>query len=178
LGLTVPSFSVTQAYIDFTKSKDLVKDVKAATKDGLGPHAVLLLAVSETPFQQAAGYVRSRGTIVAIGLPANAYLKAPVFDTVIRMITMKGSYVGNRKDGDEAIDFFARGLIKAPFKVVPLSDLPKVYELMGWLTLKCIKLPEVCRLTVKQNKARFPAATFSRYPSKCDGPVYEPINCL
>lgn len=31
----------------------------------------------------------------------------------------------------EAIDFFARGLIKAPFKLAPLKDLPKIFELMG-----------------------------------------------
>jgi alcohol dehydrogenase, propanol-preferring len=35
------------------------------------------------------------------------------------MIQIKGSYVGNRKDTAEAIDFFRRGLIKAPFKVCP-----------------------------------------------------------
>jgi propanol-preferring alcohol dehydrogenase len=35
------------------------------------------------------------------------------------MIQIKGSYVGNRKDTAEAIDFFRRGLIKAPFKVHP-----------------------------------------------------------
>jgi propanol-preferring alcohol dehydrogenase len=71
-------------YIDFTTTKNLVEDVKKATPDGFGPHAVLLLAVSEKPFQQASEYVRSRGTIVCVGLPANAYLKAPVFDTVTR----------------------------------------------------------------------------------------------
>jgi len=119
-----------EAFVDFAKSKDVVADVKKASPGGLGPHAVLLVAVSEKPFQQAAEYVRSRGTIVAIGLPGNAYLKAPVFSTVVRMITIKGSYVGNRQDGDEAIDFFARGLIKAPYKVVPLEELPHVFELM------------------------------------------------
>ena len=40
--------------------------------------------MQEKPFQQANEYVRSRGTIICIGLPAKAYLKAPVFDTVIR----------------------------------------------------------------------------------------------
>lgn len=119
-----------EAYIDFQKSRDLVKDVHAASSDGLGPHAVILLAVSEKPFQQAADYVRPRGTIVAIGLPASAFLKASVFSTVIKMINIRGSYVGNRQDGVEAIDFFRKGLIKAPFKVVPLSDLSQVYELM------------------------------------------------
>ena len=47
------------------------------------------------------------------------------------MINIKGSYVGNRQDAAEAVDFYARGLIKAPFKTVPLKDLPKVFELMG-----------------------------------------------
>ncbi|KAI5867905.1 dehydrogenase-like protein [Durotheca rogersii] len=117
-------------YIDFSTSKNLVQEVKAATPDGFGPHAVLLLAVSEGPFQQASEYVRSRGTIVCVGLPANAFLKAPVFDTVVRMINIKGSYVGNRQDTAEAIDFFRRGLIKAPYKVVGLSQLQEVFDLM------------------------------------------------
>lgn len=42
------------AFIDFMKSKNVVKDVQAATPDGLGPHAVILVAVNEKPFQQAA----------------------------------------------------------------------------------------------------------------------------
>ena len=68
---------------------------------------------------------------MAIGLPAHAQIKAPVFDTVVKMISIKGSYVGNRRDSKEAVDFFARGLIEVPFKTVPLSELPKVFELMG-----------------------------------------------
>ena len=67
---------------------------------------------------------------MCIGLPAGAFLKAPVFGTVIKMITIRGSYVGNRKDTAEAIDFFRRGLIKAPVKVVGLSELQHVYDLM------------------------------------------------
>jgi propanol-preferring alcohol dehydrogenase len=118
------------AFVDFTKSQNLVEDVKAATPDGLGPSAVLLVAVQEKPFQQATQYVRSRGVVVCIGLPANASLSAPVFDTVVRMINIRGSYVGNRADSAEAIEFFRRGLIKVPFKTVGLSKLQDVYELM------------------------------------------------
>jgi len=119
-----------EAFIDFVKSSNLVKDVQAATEDGLGPHAVILVAVNEKPFQQAAEYVRPRGSVVCIGLPAGAYLRAPVFESVIKMITIRGSYVGNRKDSAEAIDFFRRGLIKAPFKIVGLSELQMVYDMM------------------------------------------------
>jgi len=120
----------SKAFIDFATSKNVVKDVQAATEDGLGPHAVILVAVNEKPFQQAAEYVRPRGTVICIGLPAGAYLRAPVFESVLKMVTIKGSYVGNRKDGAEAIEFYRRGLIKAPFKVIGMSELQKVYDLM------------------------------------------------
>lgn len=115
-------------YVDFTK-----QDVVAAVKDltgGLGAHAVILLAVSEKPFQQATEYCRSRGTVVCVGLPAKARISAEVFPTVVRMITIKGSYVGNRLDTQEAIDFFKRGLINAPFKTAKLSELKEVFKLM------------------------------------------------
>lgn len=119
-----------EAFVDFSTSKNLVADVQKATPDGLGPHVVILVAVNEKPFQQAAEYVRPRGTVICIGLPAGAYLKAPVFETVIKMIRIQGSYVGNRKDSSEAIEFFRRGLIKAPYKVVGLSELQMVYDKM------------------------------------------------
>ncbi|KAI1324314.1 dehydrogenase-like protein [Xylariaceae sp. FL0255] len=119
-----------EAYVDFASSKNLVEDVKKASTDGMGPHAVVLLAASEKPFQQASEYVRPRGTIVCVGLPANAFLKAPVFDTVTRMINIKGSYVGSRQDTAEAIEFYRKGLIQAPYKVVGLSELQSVYDLM------------------------------------------------
>lgn len=118
------------AFVDFMSSSDLVAEVKAATPDGLGPHACLLVAVQEKPFQQATQYVRARGTVVCIGLPPNASISAPVFDTVLRMINIKGSYVGNRADTAEAIDFYRRGLITVPYKTVGLSKLQDVYKLM------------------------------------------------
>ncbi|PSK59216.1 alcohol dehydrogenase-2 [Elsinoe australis] len=120
----------SDAFVDFATSKNVVADVQAATEDGMGPHAVILVAVNEKPFQQAAEYVRPRGTVVCIGLPAGAYLKAPVFESVIRMVTIKGSYVGNRRDTAEALEFYRRGVIKCPYKVVGLSELQKVYDLM------------------------------------------------
>ncbi|KAK3196857.1 alcohol dehydrogenase [Lecanicillium sp. MT-2017a] len=117
-------------YVDFMTSKDVIADVKALTPGGLGVHSSLLLAVQEKPFTQATQYVRSRGSVICIGLPADAYLKAPVFDTVLRMISIKGSYVGNRLDSAEALEFYRQGLIKVPFKTVGLSQLNEVYDLM------------------------------------------------
>ena len=119
-----------EAFVDFRTSKDVVADVKAATSEGLGPHAALLVAVTEKPFHQATQYVRARGTVVCMGLPGKAVVSAPVFDTVVRMITIKGSYVGNRVDTAEALEFYTRGLIHAPYKTIGLSKLQDVYKLM------------------------------------------------
>ena len=96
------------------------------------------MAVSEKPFHQAAEYVRKRGTVVAIGLPADAYLKAPVFESVLKMVNIKASYVGNRRDTAEALDFFRRGLITPHIKVVGLSELPSgIGKAIDILTSEC-----------------------------------------
>ena len=58
-----------------------------------------------------------------IGIPADAYIKSQLWDIVARLITIKGSIVGNRKDLDEAIEFYRRGLIKVPYQVVPKNQL-------------------------------------------------------
>lgn len=118
------------SYVDFTTSKSVPDDVRAATHDGLGSHGVLLLTEQNKPFQQAMNYVRSHGTVVCIGMPPGTSVSLPVFDTVTRMISVKGSYVGTRQDTLEAVDFFRRGLVKAPYKLVGLSELQSVFDLM------------------------------------------------
>ncbi|KAK7208243.1 chaperonin 10-like protein [Myxozyma melibiosi] len=118
----------SEVFIDFATTPDIVSEVIKVT-DG-GPHAVINVAVAEKPFELSCRYVRPRGTVVAVGLPANAYIRSEIFSTVIKSITIKGSYVGNRATTTEALDFFARGLVESPIKIVGLSELPKVYELM------------------------------------------------
>ena len=120
------------AYVDFQSSKSVIGDVKAASgPNKLGPHAALLLAPQEKPFQQATEYVRSHGTVVIVGMPANAKISMPVFDTVVRMVQVKGSYVGSRQDTAEVIEFFTRGLIKTHYKVVALSEVQDVFTAMN-----------------------------------------------
>ncbi|ABN65181.1 alcohol dehydrogenase [Scheffersomyces stipitis CBS 6054] len=117
-----------EVFVDFLSSKDVVADVLKATNGGA--HGVINVSVSERAMQQSVDYVRPTGTVVLVGLPAGAKVSASVFSSVVRTIQIKGSYVGNRADSAEAIDFFTRGLIKCPIKIVGLSELASVYELM------------------------------------------------
>lgn len=119
-----------EVYIDFTKSADVVKEVHQHSGSGGGAHAALNVSTSEAAIQQSINFVRSRGTVVLIGLPAEAKIKIPILPTVLRQITVKGSYVGTNWDTHEAVDFFARGLIRCPIQIVGLSELERVFKLM------------------------------------------------
>ncbi|ELU40301.1 hypothetical protein AG1IA_05690 [Rhizoctonia solani AG-1 IA] len=50
--------------------------------------------------------------------------------TVVRSITVKGSYVGNREDARQALDIAARGRVKTTYRVEPLGALPAVFKEM------------------------------------------------
>ena len=117
-----------EVYIDYMKEKDLTAAVKKATNGG--PHGVINVSVSEKAINQSVDYVRTLGTVVLVGLPAGAKVSAPVFDAVVKSIEIKASYVGNRKDTQEAVDFFTRGLVKCPIKIAGLSELPEILKLL------------------------------------------------
>jgi D-arabinose 1-dehydrogenase-like Zn-dependent alcohol dehydrogenase len=74
-------------------------------------------------------YVRPRGTIVAVGLPPGC-MNADMFTIVLRNITIKGSYVGNRYETEAALEIASRSGIIAPYKLLDARELPKVYERM------------------------------------------------
>ncbi|ODQ82074.1 hypothetical protein BABINDRAFT_165569 [Babjeviella inositovora NRRL Y-12698] len=117
-----------EAFVDFTKEKDVTAAIQKVTNGG--PHGVINVSVSEAAINSSCDFVRPTGTIVLVGLPAGAVIKSSVFTQVVKSYSIKGSYVGNRADTAEAIDFFVRDKVKSPIKIVGLSQLASVYELM------------------------------------------------
>ncbi|KAL0960013.1 hypothetical protein HGRIS_011663 [Hohenbuehelia grisea] len=113
-------------WIDFKKSKDIVADIKAAT-DGQGAHSAVVTTASSSGYTQAVDYLRPGGTLMAVGLPGKATLEASIFFTVLKSISILGSYVGNRQDAREAIDIAARGGVKCYYQLKKLADLESVY---------------------------------------------------
>lgn len=108
------------------RSPDAVEQVQQATG---GVHGVLVTAVSPKPFQQAIGFARRGGTIVLVGLPPGEF-PLPIFDVVLRGLTIRGSIVGTRQDMAEALDFYARGLIHPTVEAAGLDDINEVFGLM------------------------------------------------
>ena len=67
-----------------------------------GAHGVLVTAVSVPAFGQALRMVRAKGTVSLVGLPPGEF-PTPIFDVVLKRITIRGSIVGTRKDLFEAL---------------------------------------------------------------------------
>ncbi|MDO5076793.1 alcohol dehydrogenase AdhP [Corynebacterium sp.] len=92
-----------------------------------GAHGVLVTAVHPDAFRQAIDMARKGGTIVFNGLPPGDF-PAPIFDIVFKALTIRGSLVGTRQDLEEALDFYARGMIKPTVTECKLDDVNSVFE--------------------------------------------------
>jgi alcohol dehydrogenase, propanol-preferring len=87
---------------------------------------VLVTAVSPPAFSQALQFVRRKGTVSLVGLPPGDFA-TPIFDVVLKRITLRGSIVGTRKDLAEAIEFASEGKVKAHIHQRPLEDINSVF---------------------------------------------------
>jgi len=116
------------AWVDFKEEKDIVAAVQKATPDGLGPHGTICTSSSGAAYEQAMEYIRPHGTCVAVGLPPDAKIKADVFFTVFLSKRLVGSYVGNRQDASESLAIAATGRVKTHYKILPMDQLPQVYD--------------------------------------------------
>lgn len=94
-----------------------------------GSHGVLVTAVHPKAFGQAIGMTRRGGTIVFNGLPPGDF-PAPIFDIVLKGLTIRGSIVGTRQDMVEALEFYAAGKIHPTFTKRPLEDINEIFDEM------------------------------------------------
>lgn len=107
------------------KTADPAAALKKETSGGA--HGVLITAPSLIAFKQGVGMARRRGTCVLVGLPPGEF-PVPLFDVVANCITIRGSFVGNREDMAEALDFAVRGKVKAEVELQPLSEINHVFD--------------------------------------------------
>ena len=104
---------------------DPAEAVSALT--GGGAHGVLITAPSLGAFTQGLAMTRRRGTCVLVGLPPG-HFPVPLFDVVARCITVRGSFVGTRKDMAEALAFAADGRVTAEIELQPLASINSVLQ--------------------------------------------------
>jgi alcohol dehydrogenase, propanol-preferring len=99
------------------------QDPAAAIKALGGADAAIALAVSPRAFEQAYGSLRRGGTLVFVGLPADNYIKLPIFETVLNGTKVLGSIVGTRVDLQEVFELHAAGKTEVIYERRRLDDV-------------------------------------------------------
>ena len=134
MGLHVAALDVTEEKLALARSLGADVTVNAKAPDaaqqivkqtGGGAHGVLVTAVSPAAFAQALRMVRRKGTVSLVGLPPGDF-PTPIFDVVLKRITIRGSIVGTRADLAEAIAFAAEGKVRAHVHEARLDEINRV----------------------------------------------------
>jgi len=134
-GATVVAVDITDEKLELAKElgadyvvNALVEDPVAAIKALGGAHATISVAVAPKAIEQAFGSLRRGGTIVFVALPADNFVKLPIFETVLNGITIIGSIVGTRKDLAEVYELHARGRTRVIRETRSLDDVNECFE--------------------------------------------------
>ncbi len=137
MGMHVAAIDVADDKLELAKrlGADLVVNAKMQDpgeylqKEAGGMHGVLVTAVSPIAFRQGIAALRRKGTIALNGLPPGSF-DLPIFETVLKRITVRGSIVGTRKDLQEAIEFAVEGKVRATVHATPLESINDVFDQM------------------------------------------------
>jgi propanol-preferring alcohol dehydrogenase len=138
MGLKVVAVDIAEDKLKLARASGADRAVNALSADAIdsvlrdtggGAHGVLVTAVSTAAFAQALKMVRRKGTVSLVGLPPGEF-PTPIFDVVLKRITVRGSIVGTRRDLDEAIAFAAEGKVRSEITKVPLADINAVFDRM------------------------------------------------
>lgn len=117
MGGTVVAIDVDEPKLDLARELGAEHVVNAATTDPIqaiqdlgGLDVALVLAASAPVFAQAFASLRRGGRLVCVGMPADgATMNLPIFETVIKGISIIGSIVGTRQDLMEVFALHAAG---------------------------------------------------------------------
>ena len=112
---------------DFVVNAAEVDPVDAIQKLG-GVDVALVLAASPRVFEQAFASLRRGGRLICVALPAEGSMSIPIFETVLKGISIIGSIVGTRQDLAEVFALHAAGRTKV---IAESRRLDQVNEAMA-----------------------------------------------
>lgn len=111
---------------------DLVVDARGEHAGQLadfgGVDIALVTVPSPAAMNAALASLNPRGRLVLVGLPADNRLEIPVFETVLRGVSVLGSLVGTRNDLAECFDLHARGATRVVAQSRELENVNECFE--------------------------------------------------
>ena len=93
-----------------------------------GADQAIALAVSPVAVEQAYRSLKRGGTLVLVGLPADNFIRLPIFETVLQGITVTGSIVGTRVDLAETFQLHAEGRTRIVRETRQLDQVNEAFE--------------------------------------------------
>ncbi|RAO61634.1 alcohol dehydrogenase [Micromonospora saelicesensis] len=119
-----------------------VDPVDAITHLG-GADVAIVLAANPTVIEQAHRCLRRGGRLVLVSLPKENTIALPVFETVLKGITVVGSIVGTRADLADVFRLHAAGRTRVAYEIRKLDDINTAVEdvLAGRVTARLVLQP-------------------------------------
>ncbi len=93
-----------------------------------GVDVALVTVPSPAAMRAAHAALNPNGRLILVGLPADNRLELPVFETVLKGISVIGSLVGTRQDLAECYDLHARGRTNVILETRQLEDVNECFE--------------------------------------------------
>ena len=98
-----------------------------AQLDARGVDAALVFTAATAAIPQAFRSLKRGGTLVLVGLSVSQY-ELPLVDTVLKGITVKGSYLGTRGDLAKIFSLAAEGVLRPRIHTHALGETPELLE--------------------------------------------------
>ncbi|MGN6760680.1 MAG: zinc-dependent alcohol dehydrogenase [Leifsonia sp.] len=130
VGAQVVAVDITEEKLELAIELGADHAVNAAEVDPVqaiqhlgGADVAIVLAVAPAVFDQAFRSLNRGGRLVLVSLPADGTLTVPVFDTVLKGISIIGSIVGTRQDLVEVFALHAAGRTRVVAARRDLADV-------------------------------------------------------
>ena len=104
--------------IDASKSDPVAEIQKVG-----GADVAIVLAASSKVFEQAFHSLRRGGRLICVGLPKDGAFELPIFETVLKGVSVIGSIVGTRQDLREVFALHAGGRTEVVIETRELDDI-------------------------------------------------------
>jgi propanol-preferring alcohol dehydrogenase len=102
---------------------------RALLKEWGGVDAAIVLTGSPAAIPQAFKALKRRGTLVLVGLSVAQY-ELPLVDTVLKGVSIRGSYLGLPEDLERVFAMTAEGRLRAHIETHAIEDTPQVLDRM------------------------------------------------
>jgi alcohol dehydrogenase, propanol-preferring len=134
-GASVAAVDLVDSKLALAKELGADYTINGSTEDPVeviqalgGADQAIVLAVSPKACEQAFASLKRGGTLVFVGLPADNFVRLPIFETVLQGITITGSIVGTRVDLAETFQLHQEGRTRVVRESRRLEEVNASFE--------------------------------------------------